>query len=154
MDLLHKPLSQVGDLIYFIISSVEEPYYYVRFRGEIMEVSVSETQVTYRIKPKEILETYDVIRSCICGKHFRIRNIKASQRPFVDYMIKCRANVADTDMISVILRQMEKRWFDVSIMTTFLTEDNMNDKLSSVNKYNIDVLTRRVDFLSKRNLNL
>lgn len=154
MDVLHKTLSQVGDEIYFLTSSVEEPYYWVRMKGEIMEISVSETVITYRIQLKEILEPNSIIRTCIAGKHFRVRLIRKIQKPFLDYAIRCKVDVPDTKMSSHIINQMKKRWFDVSIMTTFLDETSMNATLEKVNKHNIDVLMRRADFLSHRNLEL
>lgn len=154
MDVLHKTLSQVGDTIYFLTSSVEEPYYWIRMKGEIMETSITDTVITYRIQLKEILEPNSIIRTCIAGKHFRIRSIRKVQKPFLDYAIKCRLDVPDAKMSSHIINQMKSRWFDVSIMTTFLDEQSMCDTLQKVNKHNIDVLMRRADFLSHRNLEI
>lgn len=154
MDVLHKTLSQVGDEIYFLTSSVEEPYYWVRMKGEIMETTVTDTVITYRIQLKEILEPNSIIRTCIAGKRFRIRSIRKVQKPFFDYAIRCRIDIPDTKMSEHIISQMKRRWFDVSIMITFLTEESMNATLEKVNKHNIDVLIRRADFLSHRNLEL
>lgn len=154
MDILHKNLSQIGDSIYFLISSVEEPYYWLRMKGEIMEISASDTIITYRIRLNEILESIEIIRNYICWKHYRIRSIKKKQKPFLDYYIKSRIDIPDERLVSFIVDQMKNRWFDVSIMTTFDTEQKMNDRLSIVNKHNIDILSKRIDFLSKRNLEL
>lgn len=154
MDLLHKTLSQVGDEIYFLTSSVEEPYYWVRMKGEIKELTVTDTVISYRIQLKEILEPNSIIRECIAQKKFRIRSIKKKQKPFLDYLIRCRINIPDVQMSKYIIDQMKNRWFDVSIMTTFFEEDTMNDKLALINKHNIDILMRRADFLSHRNIEL
>lgn len=154
MDILHKKLSQVGDTIFFLTSSVEEPYYWIRMKGEVMEITYTDDIITYRIQLKEILEPHSIIRTLICGHHFRIRSIRKKQKPFFDYSIKCKINVPDNDMLNIIINQMKNRWFDVSIMTTFLNEDDMNEKLQQINKHNIDVLMKRIDFLSHRNIEM
>lgn len=149
MDFLHKPISNIDDQIYFLVSSVEEPYYFVRMQGVIRESTITDEVVTYRIQLTNILEPADIIRQCIVGKHFRMKCIRRKTSPYKDLRIH-GYSANDTDLRMNIINQLKKSYFDVSIMTTFTNEDVMNEKLSLVNSHNIDILTRRVEFLSKR----
>lgn len=149
MDFLHKPISNIDEPIYFLVSSVEEPYYFVRMQGIIRESTITDEVVTYRIQLTNILEPIDIIRQCIVGKHFRMKCIRRKTSPYKDLRIH-GFSATDTDLRMIIINQLKKSYFDVSIMTTFTNEDVMNEKLSLVNSHNIDILTRRVEFLSKR----
>lgn len=153
MDLLHKKISEVGDIVYFICSPIEEPYYFVRLRGEIMEVTVTDEHVSYRLKLVEIVEPMSIIRDCMCGKHFRMKCMRRKTSHYLDKMVR-GSDFKDTELASGIVKRLSKNWFDVSIMTTFHEQDDMDNKLSIINQYNIDRLTNRVDFLSKRSLSL
>lgn len=151
MDILHKEISKIGDILYFIVSSVEEPYFFYRMKGEIMEMTVTDDHVSYRLKLHEILEDEDTIRGYIVGKHFRMKCIKKKVTPYIDKKIR-GTGVSSQQLISYIKNSLSLSWFDVSIMTTFKTEDQMNEAVSKVNMYNIDKLSSKIDYLSKRNI--
>lgn len=151
MDFLHKPISNIDEPIYFLVSSVEEPYYFVRMKGIIRESTITDEVVTYRIQLTNILEPVDIIRHCIVGKHFRMKCIRRKTSPYKDLRIR-GISVTDAELSTAIVNQLKRSYFDVSIMTTFTNENVMNDKLSLVNLHNIDILTRRVEFLSKRQM--
>ena len=153
MDLLHRTLSSVGEYVYFICSSIEEPYYFVRMRGEIMESTVTDEHISYRLRLTEILEPTSVVRECIANKHFRMKCVRKKTSHYLDKVIR-GTDLSDMDLVPGIIKRVQKNWFDISIMTTFLSQEEMDQKLSRVNQYNIDKLMKRVDFLSKRNANI
>lgn len=150
MDLLHRKLSSVDDEIYFIASSIEEPYYFVRMRGVIKEITTGDEFITYRIQVVEILEPISVIRECITNKRFRIKSIGRKRQHYVDKYIR-GYDIPDNELHMSLIKRLSKSYFDVSIMQTFETLDIMNSKLEFINKYNIDKLARRVNYLSMRN---
>lgn len=151
MDFLHKKISRVDDVVYFLCSSVEEPYYFVRMKGQIKEMTVTDDIVTYRLQLIEILESLDIIRECVVGKHFRLKCIRRKQHPIKDKLIR-GTHLGDGQLRTSINNQLKSSYFDISIMTTFSDENTMNEKLEMVNKYNIDKLSRRVEFLSHRQI--
>lgn len=153
MDLLHRTLSAVGDQVYFICSSIEEPYYFVRMRGEIMETTITDEHISYRLRLTEILEPVSIIRECIANKHFRMKRVRRKTSHYLDMNIR-GTDLSDNDLAAGIIKRVQKNWFDISIMTTFLTQEEMDQKLSRVNQYNIDRLMKRADFLGKRNANI
>lgn len=151
MDFLHKKISKIDDVLYFLCSSVEEPYYFVRMKGLIKEMTVTDELVTYRLQLLEILEPTNIIRECIVGKRFRMKCIRRKQSPYKDALIR-GSNLPDGQLQTTIKNQLKNSYFDISIMTTFTNESQMNEKLELVNQYNIDKLMRRVEFLSHRQI--
>lgn len=151
MDLLYKQLSNVGDSLYFIASSIENPYLFLRFRGELMEMTVNEDSVYYRIKPTEIFESITDIRQYIVGNHFRMKCCRKVASPYRDFKIS-GWNKTDHELVSHVIKLCEKNWFSVSMMTTFKTEEEMNRKMSLINKHTIDRLTHIVTMLSERSI--
>lgn len=151
MDLLHKQISEIGSNHYFIVSSIENPYLFLRFRGELMDMTVEEDKVFYRMKPTEILETITDIRNFVVGKHFRMKCTRKVATYYKDMKMK-GWNKSDAELVRYLLDSCKNNWFNVSIMTTFQTEDEMNQKMSLINKNTIDRLVSITDLLSQRSI--
>lgn len=147
MDILYRRILKVGDPCFFLRSSVENPFIYLRFAGIITEVETWEESTDYRIRVGKILEDYDTIMKFMNRVRFRVCNRKNDS--FIDkYFYTYDIPVESFDL--TFAERYKQYEMDVPSLFVF---DNMNElekEMSNINKHLSDQLNENLKWLNKR----
>ena len=147
MDALFKKIQHVNDIVYFVRSSVENPYIYIRFTGFVREVEVREDRVFYRIQVLRVIESYEFCQQFLNRARFRVKN--AIDAKYIDKFFY----VYDIEQNS-FTREFAKRyscyWFDMPSMLVYSNEADMENDMSKINKHLMDKLGNTLNTIAKR----
>lgn len=150
MDILHRKLLKPGDKCYFIRSSVEEPFIYLRFEGEIKEVETTDDIIQYRIAITNILEEYQFLLLHMDNVRFRVKNTECNR--YIDKFFYIYS-LNTSNFINDFIFTYKKYWFDVPSVFVFTDIQTMTEYLEELNKHLSDKLVSTIKILSNRILN-
>lgn len=124
MDILQRKLLNEGDSCFFLRASVDEPYIYLRFCGEIMRRYTSNDLVMYHVKITNVLEEKHTIRKYLNRKRFRVfdsSNSRTTNKPFYTYDI-----IDDVDFQLKFSTRYKNAHLDVHSMLVYPDVSDMN----------------------------
>ena len=131
MDILNRKILRAGETAYFFVSSVQEPFIYLRFKGIVKTVKrVYESQVIYLIDVTEVLESQERIHAFINSHKYKIFSVKEKKSKnkklyTFDY---------DFKSASLVLFLRKRQYlFESSSAITFLSHDEMQAEFARVN---------------------
>lgn len=151
MDILHRRVQDPGASIYFIISSNENPYYFIQCHGIVRNVIFYEDFFIYNIKLLDVLESSDMLLSIVSDTpSFRVfqqgrKFNRVFNKKFFPY------NINNNNIKQKFIDTFNKYFFEVPSMFTFESYEECRDNLISVNSELISILNSRIEFLVKRN---
>lgn len=146
MDILNRKLLSIGDTCYFYVSSVESPYFYIRFKGVVKDLhTLKEEQVVYRIEPTEILELYSTINTYINRSSFRVFDINRKvNRTKLFYTF-------DVDNSEIISKCFDNQFLlECPSASVFEVEKNMQTEFKNLKKYIIELLSETIKQINDR----
>ena len=147
MDILYRRILKVGDPCFFLRSSVENPFIYLRFAGVITEVETWEESTDYRIRVGKILEDYDTIMKFMNRVRFRVCNRKNDS--FIDkYFYTYDIPVESFDL--TFAERYKQYEMDVPSLFVFDNMGELEKEMSNINKHLSDQLNENLKWLNKR----
>jgi len=138
MDALVRKIHRHNDTVFFIRSSVENPYVYLRFVGVVKEVEIKEDKVYYRIQVKRVLESMSTIQKYMNRARFRVKN--AIDSKYIDKFFYVY-DIEERFFEEHFRLKYNNYYFDLPSLFVFSTESEMENELSKINKYLIDKLS-------------
>lgn len=72
-------LFNVGDHVYAMCASVNNPYIYLRFKCVVINTAIKRENVIYGLQILEILETKETIQTLVHRQEFRVQHTKADR---------------------------------------------------------------------------
>ncbi|BAV39306.1 hypothetical protein BPT24_181 [Tenacibaculum phage pT24] len=146
MDILKRKLLNVGESCYFFVSSVEDPYDYIRMKGVIEEVhSVKDEQVVYRIRLTNIFENGDVINTYMNRNSYRGFDLKRKvNRTRLMYSFDCKS------VVEFIENKLEDFLFEASSAMVFPNREEMEKEYKSICNYIYEYLHEIMERNKKR----
>lgn len=147
MDILYRRILKVGDPCFFLRSSVENPFIYLRFAGIITGVETWEESTDYRIRVGKILEDYDTIMKFMNRVRFRVCNRKNDS--FIDkYFYTYDIPVESFDL--TFAERYKQYEMDVPSLFVFDNMGELEKEMSNINKHLSDQLNENLKWLNKR----
>lgn len=150
MDLLHRKIKDINEDVYFLISSIENPYYFIQCHGIINNVIVHQDIIIYNIKVLDVLESSDMLLKLLMNnQRYRVyQNTKKYGRTINKKII---TNKLTTQNIKQsFLNIFKKYYFEVPCMFTFDSYDEMKSNLTTLNTELISLLNERIEFITRR----
>lgn len=152
MDLLHRKIKEVNEELYFLISSNENPYYFIQCFGVIRNTRIYDDVIIYDVQIMDVLETKDYLNEVLQNNQtFKIfRNTKRTKRWYNKKVIS-NTFINNIDNIKhLFLNNFKKHLFEVPCMMSFDSYEEMNQNVINLNSEFITILNEKIDFLVKR----
>lgn len=147
MDILNRKLLSNGDSCYFYVSSVESPYFYLRFEGIVREIhTLKEEQVVYRIEPIRILENDSTIHTYINRSSYRVFDLSRKVNQTKTFYTFDLSNVSDF----IRKRVHDKYLFECPSASVFDNEKDMDENFTNLNEYIKKLLSDTIKVLNDR----
>lgn len=147
MDILQRKLLKIGTPCFFVASSVEEPFIYLRFAGIISDKDNIEDNTIYRIRIVKVLEEYTYINKFLNRVRFRVKNQKDGK--FIDkyfYTYDLDKNNFDFEFAE----RFKNYHIDISSLFVFDNIPELERELSTINKHINDKLVNTLKWVGKR----
>jgi len=146
MDILNRKLLSNGDECYFYVSSVESPYFYMRFKGIVKELhTLKEEQVVYRIQPLEVLELDSTINTNINRSSYRVFDL---QRKVNRTKIFYTFDITNDKIISELFD--DKFLLECPSASVFSDIKDMETEFKKLNEYIMNLLSETIRKINDR----
>lgn len=147
MDALYKKLHHVNETVYFLRSSIENPYIYLRFIGTVRELQVDDDKTYYRICIDRVLEDQNTIQRYLNRARFRVKS--GIDGKFIDKFFYVYDLPLST-FENALKRRFYNYWLDMPSMLVYSTHDEMVDGLNSINEHLIKKISNTMQELQIR----
>ncbi|AFF28266.1 gp268 [Sphingomonas phage PAU] len=147
MDILHRKLHAKDDVVYFLRSSIENPFLYLRFRGIVKDVIIEGESITYHLKTVQVHESFEDVKTHLNRVRFRVRGRKINR--YLDkwtYSFDVREKTYSDDFCKKYANYL----FDVPSLLVFETRDELETNLNKLNKKILNDLNRYTHFVKVR----
>lgn len=146
MDILNRKVLKKGDSCYFYVSSVESPYIYIKFKGEIVELhTIKDVQIIYRIKVISVIENEITQHNYLNGNSYRCYDLKRkvnTTKKFYNFDLNGKDFVKE--------KIEDKYLFECSSASVFEKETDMILELKKLNNYIKELLHNTIQEISLR----
>lgn len=149
MDILHRKLHAVEDVVYFLRSSLENPFLYLKFRGIVKEVLIEGEAITYQIKVMQVHESFEDVKLHLNRVRFRVRAKKINR--YLDkwtYSFDVREKTYSDDFC----KKYSNYLFDVPSLLVFDNRDEMNENMNRLNTKILKNLNRFTTLVKARTI--
>lgn len=147
MDILHRKLHKEGDVVFFLRSSIENPFLYLRFRGIVKEVVIVGEIITYHIKTVQVHESFEDVKKHLNRVRFRVRGEKIAR--FLD-KITYSFDVREQTYSDDFCKKYTNYLFDVPSLLVFENRDEMETNLNRLNNKVLKSLNRFTTLVAMR----
>ncbi len=146
MDILKRKLLNNGDTCYFYVSSMESPYFYLRFKGIVREIhTLKEEQVVYRIEPIEVLEVDSTINTYINRSSFRVFDlVRKVNRTKLFYTF----DINNSDIVDKLFKDLF--YLECPSASVFDNIKEMGNEFNKMNNYIKELLSETIKELNDR----
>lgn len=152
MDLLHRKIKDSGDDVYFLISSNENPYYFLQCHGLIKNTRSYENVIIYDIQILDVLESTDMLCKLLQDNPtFKVFLQTKKQKRYFDKKVISSSINKSNSKVEFLKIFRNKYLFEVPCMFTFDTYEEIKQNLSSLNSELIGILNNKIEFLTRRN---
>lgn len=147
MDILHRKLHKIGEIVYFLRSSIENPFLYIRFRGLVKDVIIEGESITYHLKVVQVHENFEDVKLHLNRVRFHVRGKRHGR-----YLDKWTYSfdVRETTYSDDFCKKYSNYLFDVPSILVFETKIDLELNMKNLNLKILKNLNRFTNYVKDR----